>query len=393
VSSGLAERNFERILLIKPSALGDVVHTVPVLTRLRRRYPHARIDWMLTPAIADLVGLHPAISNVILFDRRELGRFSQPGRAVAGIMGLARQLHRARYDLVIDLHGQLRSAFFTLCTRAPVRIGFDRPRRKNRASERRLPASAYRHGWTGAREGSWLAYTHRIPVPTLEVHAVDRYLRLGEMLGFDDGPVEFTFPLKPSAIAEAQTLRAELGLLEKPYAVIAPGTAWETKRWRTEGFAEVGREFLDRGWGVLLVGSADERERCRQVAESCPGASEVAGRTSLAALAALIAGAEICITNDSGPMHLTVALGRPVVSIFGPTDHVWIGPYRRANAVARVDLPCAPCYFRRLAQCPHGHRCMLDVSARQVIEVSDRVLASWGAEAGAPGVSLAAGSR
>lgn len=380
MNRGLADRTFERILLIKPSALGDVVHTVPVLAKLRRRYPNARIDWMLTPAIADLVGLHPGISNVILFDRRELGAISRPGRAFAGIAGLARQLRRADYDLVIDLHGQLRSAFFTLCTRSPVRIGFDRPRRSNRQTERRLPASAYRHGWTGARECSWLAYTHRIPVPTLEVHAVDRYLRLGDMLGFDDSPVDFSFPLPREAADAAQALLSQFGLWGKPYVILAPGTVWETKRWRAEGFAEVAREFLNRGWGALLVGSPDESARCRQVAELCPGVCDVSGRTSISVLAALVAGARMSFTNDSGPMHLAVALDRPVVSVFGPTDDVWIGPYRRKDAVARVPLMCAPCYFRRLSQCPHDHRCMKEVTAGRVIELADRVLANTHAE-------------
>ncbi|MCB9851413.1 MAG: glycosyltransferase family 9 protein [Phycisphaerales bacterium] len=377
MTHALADRSFERILLIKPSALGDVVHVLPVITKLRRRYPNARIDWMLQPAIADLVGLHPAISNVILFDRRNLGRISQPRRAASGILALTRTLRSARYDLVVDLHGQLRSAFFTMCTGAPVRIGFDRPRRSNRSTERELPATAYRHGWTGARENSWLAYNHRIPIPTLEVHAVDRYLRLGEMLGFDDSPADFSFPIRPEAIDDAQALLAECKLADQPFAVLAPGTQWETKAWHADGYADVAREFLNRGWGVLLVGSPDESACCAEVAKRCDGACDISGRTSISALAALIARAEICITNDSGPMHLAVALNRPVVSIFGPTDDVWIGPYRRENAVARVDLNCAPCYFRRLAQCPHNHRCMKDVSAKKVVELSERVLASF----------------
>jgi heptosyltransferase-2 len=158
--------------------------------------------------------------------------------------------------------------------------------------------------------------------------------------------------------------------------VLAPGTIWETKRWRAEGFAHVAERFLDREWGAVLVGSPDERQRCRRVVDLCPGAIDLAGQTSLSALAALIAGAEIVITNDSGPMHLAVALDRPVVSIFGPTDDVWIGPYHRENAVARVDLPCAPCYFRRLSQCPYDHRCMKEVTAEMVMELADQALAA-----------------
>ena len=123
----LATRDFRRILLIKLSALGDVLHTLPVLHKLRRRYPCARIDWLTTPAFAELLRHQPTIANVIEFARHE---WSQPWRwsAYASAARLASKLKSNRYDLVIDLQGQFRSALLTLATRAPVRIGFDRPR-------------------------------------------------------------------------------------------------------------------------------------------------------------------------------------------------------------------------------------------------------------------------
>src|SRR5207249_7447055 len=117
-----------------------------------------------------------------------------------------------------------------------------------------------------------------------------------------------------------------------------------------------------------------ERRRCQAVAQSCPSACDLSGQTTLSQLAALIQRAQICVTNDSGPMHLAVALDRPVVSIFGPTDPLWIGPYRRPDAVIRVDLPCSPCYLRKLSLCPHDHACMAKVSAADVIERVERTL-------------------
>src|SRR5579885_560454 len=124
----LRSRTFRRILLIKPSAVGDVIHTLPVLVKLRTRYPEARIDWVLTPAIAEWVGHHPALSGVVPFDRRLYVRCWRSWSAAAGLVRMLVGLRQARYDLVIDLHGQFRSALLTLATRAPVRIGFDRPR-------------------------------------------------------------------------------------------------------------------------------------------------------------------------------------------------------------------------------------------------------------------------
>src|SRR5215471_547396 len=209
--STLQSRSFERILLIKPSAVGDVIHTIPVLAKLRARYPAARIDWLLTPALAELIRHHPGLSNVVPFARREFARWWS-WSAVKELAGLVRALRQPRYELVIDLHGQFRSALLCLATGAPHRIGFDRPRRQSRATSRKLPAEAYRHGWTGAREGAWLAYTHRIPLPTLDAHAVDRYLWLGRLLGFDDGPADFRLPLPAEPVARVEALLKERGV-------------------------------------------------------------------------------------------------------------------------------------------------------------------------------------
>ena len=206
----LQSAEFSRILLIKPSALGDVVHTIPVLVKLRARYPHARIDWLITPENAEVVRCHPALTNVVLFARRD---FSKPGhkwRALVAFFDLLKQIRRAKYDLIIDMHGQVRSAFFALISGARVRIGFDRPvKRTLTVSAEHALKNVPSHGWRGAREGSWLAYTHRIAIPTLDVHAIDRYLWVGELLGFDADPPDLTIHLPPEAISKVQRLLEE----------------------------------------------------------------------------------------------------------------------------------------------------------------------------------------
>jgi heptosyltransferase-1 len=376
-AADLRARDFRRILLIKLSALGDVVHTIPVLNKLRRRYPAARIDWLVTPAIADLIRHHPAVSNVVLFIRQD---WATPWRAaaLARVAKLAAELRRARYDLIVDMHGQFRTALFTLAAGAPVRIGFDRPRPEVwHASERTFPREAYKHAWKGAREASWLAYTHRIPVPTLDVHAVDRYLTVGPMLGLDDGPADFSFPVPADAVARVEALLRANGIAGGTDLLLcAPGTNWETKHWSAERFAEVARHFLMRGRRIVLIGSERERAVCARVAAAAPGTVDLCGATSLTELAALVLRSSGAITNDSGPMHMAVALDRPVVSVFGPTDALWIGPYRRADAVLRADLPCAPCYLRQLRHCRHGHACMGEIAAADVIERMEAILAT-----------------
>jgi lipopolysaccharide heptosyltransferase II len=371
----LHRRKFQRILLIKPSAVGDVISALPVLSNLRARYPSARIDWVLTPPIAELVGHHPALSNVVLFDR---GVFTRDWRDwLAGMARMLADLWQTRYDLVIDLHGQFRSAILTLATRAPVRLGFDRPHSGPRSPlDRQLVANAYRHGWTGAREGAWLAYTHRIPLLRSDVHAVDRYLLLTTILGLDEGPPDFLVPIPAHSTARIDALLAQHGLRELPFAVVVPGTIWPTKHWHIEGFAAVARHLRNSGRAVVLAGSPSERPRCQSVAALASGVLDLCGQTTLSELAALLRRTELCVTNDSGSMHLTVALGRPVVSIFGPTDPLWIGPYRRPEAVVHAKVDCAPCYFRQLRACPHNHACMTGVTPGMVIERIEHVLAS-----------------
>jgi heptosyltransferase I len=364
----LRDRDFARILLIKLSAVGDVIHTIPVLNKLRRRYPAAQLDWLVTPAIGELLRQHPAISNVVEFARDD---WSAPWRPLR----LAAKLRRTRYDLVVDMHGQFRTAIFALATGAPVRIGFDRPRASVwDASPRKFPEETRKHAWQGAREGSWLAYTHHIPVPTLDLHAVDRYLNVGPLLGLESGPADFSFPISAEADNRIEALLDYYGATGKKLAVLAPGTIWETKQWRRTGFAEVASYLLRKGFAVVLAGAARERAVCAEVAALEPGVINLAGETTLTELAALVRRAAVCVTNDSGPMHLAVALDRPVVSVFGPTDPIWIGPYRRTDAVLQANLECTPCYLRQLRRCPNNHRCMTEVSAPAVIEHVEAVM-------------------
>jgi heptosyltransferase-2 len=155
---------------------------------------------------------------------------------------------------------------------------------------------------------------------------------------------------------------------------MAPGTVWETKHWDSDKFAEVARHFLGKGFAVVLIGSGRERAVCDDVAQLAPGAVNVAGETTLTALAALIRRSAISVTNDSGPMHLAAALDRPVVSVFGPTYPVWTGPYGQGDSVLWADIACSPCFIRLLSRCPNGHACMHEVSAAAVIARSEAML-------------------
>jgi heptosyltransferase-2 len=162
----------------------------------------------------------------------------------------------------------------------------------------------------------------------------------------------------------------------KPVVVLVPGTIWETKHWTIEGFAGVAREFLRKGFAVALAGTKRDEPRCRQIAAAAPGVTNLCGKTTPADLAALIQRAEVTVTNDSGSMHVAASLGKPMVSVFGPTNPVHIGPYERPASVVRVDLPCSPCNYRRLSQCPFDHACMKQVTPAMVLERAQRILAA-----------------
>ena len=374
----LRSADFSRILLIKPSALGDVVHTLPVLVKLRARYPRARIDWLITPENAEVVRYHPALSNVVLFARRDFSKRGRRWRAFLSFFDLLKQIRSAKYELIIDMHGQVRSAFFALISGARVRIGFDRPvKRGLTVSTEHDLKNIPSHGWRGAREGSWIAYTHRIPIPTLDVHAIDRYLWVAPLLGLDDNPPDLTIHLSPQATSKVNRLLEEQGVtVSKPLVVLVPGTIWETKHWTIEGFAGVARQFLQDGFAVALAGTVRDQQRCRQIAAAAPGTCDLSGKTTPADLAALIRRAEVAVTNDSGSMHVAASLGKPMVSVFGPTNPVHIGPYERPESVVRVDLPCSPCNYRRLSQCPFDHACMKQVTSAMVVERVRKILST-----------------
>ena len=385
-STTLADKAFERILLIKLSAIGDVIHTIPLLNALRRHYPAARIDWLSKPTPAEFIRVLPAVDEVLVYgeNQTEVPQYNWDGfthfvRLIRDhqFLAMLSRLRAARYDLVIDMQGQLRSGFVSMVTgRRSASASIALERRSGRRKGARCRPARIERAWKGAREGSWLAYTHRVRLPTLAMHAIDRYLLVGDLLGFEREAPDFSIPIQAQAERRVDALlREHVGAMAKPPIVMTPGSLWETKRWQPEGFAAVARHFLAQGYPVLLDGAANEAEECRRIAAAAPGAVVLAGLTSLTELAALIRRSAIAVTNDSGPLHLTTALGRPVVAMFGPTNPVWFGPYQRPDAIVSAGVACSPCNLRDLARCPHDHACMRGITPERVIAAIEAQLA------------------
>jgi lipopolysaccharide heptosyltransferase I len=330
----------QRILIIKPSAIGDVVHALPVLNLLRRRWPDATIDWLVTPACAGLLEGHPQLDEPVLFNRRRFGKGWHNPRAAWDLLKWTLQLRRRRYDLVIDLQGLFRSGWIGWTTGAPRRVGF-----------------------ADARELGWLFYTDRVRLDSLECHAVDRYLKIARSLGCGAEPVEFQFA---TTDADRQAVAQRLGGVER-FAVVLPGTNWQTKRWPIEHFAAL-VEPLQRQFGLQTVVAGGPGDA--ELAAKIPGALNLAGQTSLRQLTALLERADLVIANDSGPMHIAAALGRPLVTLFGPTNPTRTGPFNRPDTVLRLDIACSPCYSRK---CSH-QSCLQWLAPRAVLESARRQL-------------------
>ncbi|HZW05579.1 MAG TPA: glycosyltransferase family 9 protein [Phycisphaerales bacterium] len=295
----------ERVLLIRPSALGDVARTVPVLASLRKAWPRARIDWLVQKGFEGAVEAHPALTasggRVIEFDRKRYGRWTSPG-SLAALMVFAKSLRAERYDVVIDAQGLLRSGLLTRATRARVRVGF-----------------------ADAREGGWIGYTRRVRVQK-PAHTVDRMLALLPAVGVE--PVkDLRLYARPEELAEV-----DRSLGGSPFAVLAPTSRWPAKQWPPERYIDVAKALLERGAieRVVIVGGRGEEGQVASLTEwgGAQGGRVVnlIGHTSVARLMATVARCGLLIGSDSAAVHMAVGFGRPCVALYGPTDVAKVGP-------------------------------------------------------------------
>jgi lipopolysaccharide heptosyltransferase II len=278
------------------------------------------------------------LDEVLVFERRKFGRGWRDPASAMGLVEFLRGLRTHDFDLVVDLQGLFRSGVLAWQTRAPVRIGF-----------------------ANARELAPVFYTHRITLQTSEQHAVDRYLKVAAAVGCDTTrPVEFPFMISDDELRQTEAL---LDRGER-FALLLPGTNWATKRWPVENFAALVAPLRERlGLVSVVTGSGEEAKLGAQVT----GAINLAGKTNLRQLAALISRADLVIANDSGPMHIAAAMNKPLVTLFGPTNPVRTGPYRREDSVLRVDIPCSPCYSRK---CSH-QSCLKWLAIEPVLNLAE----------------------
>lgn len=324
--------NIKKILIIKPSALGDIVHSLPFLAAVKKKFPHAKVDWVVAHGLHHFLEGHPMIDRLWVIKKDQWKNPGYLNHTVKELNELRKDLKASKYDVSIDLSGLFRSAVITWFSKARIKLGFKE-----------------------SDEGSPFFYTHKIH-GSMNMHAIDRYLEIAKFMGCRIDKIEYPFAFynpEPSILRE----------LPDKYIVMAPSAGKPANRWPAQNFGRLAAELK---LPTIVIASAAEKDIATQVvAHSRGNAVSFAGRTGLKDLVALIAKAAFFISNDTGPMHIAAALNIPVFAIFGPANPVRTGPYGTIHTIIQKKLDCAPCYAKQ--PCSH-FRCMNELSVEDVFK-------------------------
>ncbi|MCI4624568.1 MAG: lipopolysaccharide heptosyltransferase I [Candidatus Magnetoovum sp. WYHC-5] len=321
-----------KILIVKPSSLGDVVHGLCVLKPLQDKFPDSQIHWVIAKGLEDIINDNTIVQHTWVIDKDKWKQLSKLKNTIHEIKSLSTALKTERFDVVIDLQGLLRSGIISKITGAPVRIGF-----------------------ANAREASTLFYTHKVKTKN-DIHAVDRYLQLVQALGCNTENVSFPLPAIPPTPLTQHFTKGQ-------YIVMVPGARWQSKRWPAWNFGRLAAMFNDK---TIFVGSAAEQDIANEAMTYAHGnAVDLVGKTTLKELIKLIEGAKFMVTNDTGPMHIGAALGVPVFAIFGPTAAFKTGPYGQHSWVLTTNAKCSPCFLKTC----HDLHCLRNLSFTHVYEI------------------------
>ena len=348
----LAQNPPRRILIVRLSALGDVLHCLPALDALRALFPEATIDWVAESLGAQLIVGHPALERVITIPRKEVARdlWQSDGRGAAAVdrgQNALAELRREEYDLAIDFQGNLRSTLITRAARAKVRVGHH-PRETKEF--RRLLAGV------------------RPDTPAGAVHRVEKNLHLIRALGFRGETPAGQVPLDPEVI---ERFTDELPADGAPTIFHPFVSAFgRFKEWPLERFAALAKELDARGHRVWVTAAPEDFARRDELLELAEGsASESPTTRSTRELAALLSLARGVVAADTGPLHLAAFAGVPVVGLFGPKDPRTYGPWSARGTVVRAGVPCSPC---RLRKCDHAI-CMSSISVGSVLAAIEEI--------------------
>lgn len=342
---------YNNILIIKLSSLGDICHALPSLTALRKLYPQARISWAVNKPFADLLIGHPFLDEVLVIDQKALTQGSLMSR-YRYFQELRQQLQQRDFDLVLDLQGLFKSIVIALMTGCKTRYGY----------------------WE-MREGSALI-TKGIKGAYANAHVIQRYLDVIRFLGSDVREPEFVLP----EISKEKAEIAEKLFGFDNYVVLAPGTSWSSKEWPLDNYAELGKRLLQDGYQLVLIGGSIDTDKSKYILDNITETAlankekiiDLTGQTSLKQLMAVCQAATLYISGDTGPLHVAVTTGVPIIALYGPTMPHRTGPYvgkmsgNNKSVVLSGKAACTPCRKRECST----RECMSSIG---VDEVYDKV--------------------
>jgi lipopolysaccharide heptosyltransferase I len=352
-----------RILIVRLSALGDVVHTIPVAAALRKAFPTARIDWLVGANYREILDLVPIIDRRLVVGSFPSTSGSSAGGREAGerrrptsIFGAIGELRRTRYDVAIDLQGLFKSAVLARSSGASRVVGFASSYLREQLA-RPFYTDVYDPGCNGIYD------------PRETRHVVEINLGILQPLGITAGPPEF-----PIEAVESEVARAMRDRTGGRYALLNPGAAWPNKRWPPDRLGRVASALRDRyGLTSIALWGEGERDLADQVVAHSQDAAVLPPRASIKDLVALARGAAVIVSGDTGPAHIAAAVGTPVVGIFGPTRPSRNGPWAPADVtVSRYD----ECECHHLRRCRRRTMCLLDIQVEEVLEAIARRLAT-----------------
>jgi len=350
MNSGPA-REPRSILIVKLSAIGDVIQTLPMVEALKKRYPLASIDWLVEEDASSLLFGHPTLDRIIVSRRKSwLKRLFKKGefrRTLKEMGKFLRELRSRRYDMVIDNHGILKSGLLVVLARGRRKIGF-------------RPSAGI------AEEGNYLFTNERYRPLSIERHALDRYLDLVSQMGVPVDGATLEFPVPAELREKAENLLRRNGFFSRPLVVIHPMAKWETKQWPLDNFAGLISALVEKSASVVVSGSPQDVEPVMEILNRAGRDRKVlnlAGRTSLKELAGIFSLADLVVTPDTGPMHLAAAVNAPLIALFGPTAPWRTGPYGNHNRVIRKALPCSPCFRKKCDTL----ECMTSITVEEVL--------------------------
>lgn len=347
--------DYKNILIIKLSSIGDVVHALPFLEVLKKRYPDSRIDWLVEEAASQIISGHPAINRIIISGRKrwqkEILNPLKFAKVYSEAISFYKELRSSSYDIVIDLQGLFRSGFLSAVSKGKRKTGM-----------------------SGGREGASFFLKEPPVAVDYEQHAIDRYLKVASCLDCDIGTFKGEIPVSEQ---DKKQVDGIIGSLDGNKKIIAvnPMAKWNTKLWEPDKFSELAlRLQKEPDCLIIFTGSGEDRpvidDMINRIGSGDDKIINLAGRTSLKELAYLYSRCSVLVCTDTGPMHIAAAMRCRVVALFGPTAPLRTGPYGTGHRVIRSGADCSPCFKKECG----NTKCMKDITVSIVIDSVKKIL-------------------